>query len=85
VVVKGQNCLLALGARPFLCYSYLNQYQMTPLSFDMLECAAEFSSSQCYQGVVGIRGQELKFILVDKIDDKFTQKILRTRYTPTKI
>jgi len=58
---------------------------MTPLSYESLETACSFSSTQCFEGIVGIKGDELRIISVERIGEVFTQRILETKYTPTKI
>jgi len=50
----------------------MKQYQITPLSYDALETACSFSSTQCYEGIVGIKGDELRIISVERLEDEFT-------------
>jgi len=68
-----------------LCYTYQNAHQVSPISYDTLEQAASFSSQHCFQGIVGIVGEELRIISVESLGDKFTQRIIKTQYSPTRL
>ena len=83
--LQGQQAVLALGSKPFVCYSHMSQYCMTPMSYESLEQACSFSSTQCFEGIVGIKGKELRIIQVERLGETFTQRILKTKYTPTKM
>lgn len=48
VVIKGQKAVLALSSKPFLCYSHMGKHRVTPLSYDQLDQACAFSSTQCF-------------------------------------
>lgn len=85
IVVKGQKAVLALSSKPYLCYDHHGQYTITPLSYESLEHACSFSSTQCFEGIVGIKGNDLRIIQVERLGELFTQKLLQTRYTPTKV
>ena len=85
ITVKKQNTVLVLCSKPYLSYSHMGQMQLTPVTYEPLESATSFSSTQCYEGIVGIKGKELRIIQIEKLGDLFSQKVLPTRYTPTKL
>jgi splicing factor 3B subunit 3 len=64
VSVKGQTAVLALSSRPWLGYSDLQSrgFVLTPLSYVGLEWGWNFSSEQCLEGMVGIQGQNLRYV-----------------------
>ena len=64
VSVKGQQAVLALSSRPWLGYSdgLTKGFTVTPLNFPALEFASNFSSEQCIEGMVGIEGQNLRYV-----------------------
>ena len=84
VVQKGQESIVALSNRPWLCYKYMGQYRVTPLSYDSLSHANAFSSERCPEGIVAIADNTLRIFSVEHLGDQFTQKVIRTRYTPCK-
>jgi splicing factor 3B subunit 3 len=45
---------------------------MAPLSYESLESAYSFSSTQCFEGIVGIKGNELRIIQVERLGEIFT-------------
>jgi splicing factor 3B subunit 3 len=49
---------------------------MTPLSYEYLEQATSFSSTECFEGIIGVKGKELRIIKIERPGDIFTQKIL---------
>lgn len=64
VSVKGQPAVLALSSRSWLGYSdpQTKGFQLTPLNYVGLEWAWNFSSEQCTEGMVGIEGQNLRYV-----------------------
>jgi splicing factor 3B subunit 3 len=64
VTVQGQSSVLALSTRPWLGYSdqETRSFMLTPLNYQPLEWAWNFSSEQCEEGVVGIDGQHLRYV-----------------------
>ena len=64
VSVKGQAAVLALSSRPWLGYSdpQTKGFMLTPLDYVDLEWAWNFSSEQCTEGMVGIQGQNLRYV-----------------------
>lgn len=55
------------------------------MSYESLEQATSFSSSQCSEGIVGIKDNEIRILSVERLGEMFTQKIMHTRYTPAKM
>lgn len=65
VSVKGQTAVLALSSRPWLGYSDIQTkgFTLTPLDYVPLEWGWNFSSEQCEEGMVGIQGQNLRYVV----------------------
>ena len=55
------------------------------MSYTSLEQGCAFSSTRCFEGIVAIKDSQLRIIQVERLGETFTQKIMRTRYTPTKL
>jgi len=63
VIAQGLPSVLALSSRPWLGYSDARgQFMLTPLTYPMLEWGWTFSSEQCPEGMVGIQGQNLRWV-----------------------
>ena len=64
VSVKGQTAVLALSSRPWLGYTdtQTNGFMLTPLDYVGLQFAWNFKSEQCPEGMVGIQGQNLRYV-----------------------
>jgi splicing factor 3B subunit 3 len=64
VKVKEQTSVLALSSTPWLGYSdqQTKMFMLTPLSYSPLEWGWNFSSEQCPEGMVGIEGQQLRYV-----------------------
>jgi splicing factor 3B subunit 3 len=64
VSVQGQTAVLALSSRPWLGYSepVTKGFMLTPLDYPGIEWGWNFSSEQCPEGIVGIQGQNLRYI-----------------------
>ncbi|RQM08157.1 hypothetical protein DH86_00000604 [Scytalidium sp. 3C] len=65
VSVQGQTSVLALSSRPWLGYSdpVTKGFMLTPLNYPALEWGWNFSSEQCTEGMVGISGQNLRYVI----------------------
>ena len=62
------------------------QYSILPVTYQELENACAFSTNQCYEGIAGITGKELRIFKVERLlGETFTQTVLRTKYTPTRL
>lgn len=66
VFVKEQRSILALSSRSWLGYSDVQtkSFMLTPLNYVGLEWSWNFSSEQCLEGMVGIQGQNLRYVQV---------------------
>ena len=64
VTVAGQSAVLALSSRAWLGYSDPQTlgFMLTPLDYVGLQYAWTFSSEQCMEGIVGIQGQNLRYV-----------------------
>jgi splicing factor 3B subunit 3 len=64
VTVKEQPSVLALSSRPWLGYSdqQTKSFMLTPLNYSILEWGWSFSSEQCPEGMVGVEGQQLRYV-----------------------
>ncbi len=73
VSVKGQTAVLALSSRPWLGYSdsQTKAFMLTPLSYVGLEWGWNFSSEQCTEGMVGIQGQNLRYVCIYSLSVTF--------------
>jgi splicing factor 3B subunit 3 len=61
VTVQGKPCVLVLSTKPWMGYvDPAKGFMMTPLSYDNLDWAWSFSSEQCDEGIIGVRGNSLR-------------------------
>jgi len=58
----GQDAMIALSNKPWLCYNYMGQYRVTPLSYEALSQASPFSSERCPEGIVAIADNTLRIM-----------------------
>jgi splicing factor 3B subunit 3 len=65
VSVKGQTAVLALSSRPWLGYSDIQtkSFMLTPLDCASIEWGWNFSSEQCEEGMIGIQGKNLRYVV----------------------
>jgi len=77
--------MLAKSTRCWLCYNHQGKFFMTPLSYVPLQCATNFSSEQCSNGVVGFFETTLRIFTIDRLGDTFNQVNVPVRYTPRKL
>jgi splicing factor 3B subunit 3 len=54
------------------------------LSYDVLSHASAFSSKRCPEGIVAIAENTIRIFSIEHIGEQFTQRIIKTRYTPCK-
>ncbi|CAM9692315.1 unnamed protein product [Ectocarpus sp. 13 AM-2016] len=85
IQVQDKRGVLALSSRSWLSYNYQGRYQMTPLSYDPLDFAAEFSTEMCPEGVVAVSGEKLRIFGVERLGEVFNQAALPLKYTPRQI
>ncbi|KAK3168270.1 pre-mRNA-splicing factor rse1 [Lepraria neglecta] len=86
VSVKGQPAVLALSSRSWLGYSdpQTKGFMLTPLDYNALEYASNFSSEQCVEGMVGIEKNNLRIFSIDKLGNNLLQQSIPLTYTPRK-
>ncbi|KAJ5220467.1 pre-mRNA-splicing factor rse1 [Penicillium chermesinum] len=84
VTVSDQTAVLALSSRPWLGYSDVqtNGFVITPLNYDALEYAWNFTSEQCAEGMVGIQGRHLRIFSINSLGNNMLQEIIPLAYTP---
>eukprot|EP00891_Asterochloris_glomerata_P004111 jgi/Astpho2/4111/e_gw1.00063.10.1_t len=82
--VKGQRAMLALSKRPWLGYSDMGRYNLTPLSYETLDFASGFASDQCPEGFVAVAKNTLRILTLERLGEPFNQQLCRLRYTPRK-
>ncbi|KAF5593786.1 pre-mRNA-splicing factor rse1 [Fusarium subglutinans] len=94
VTVKGQTCVLALGSKPWMGYTDPKRgLIMTPLDYDELEWAWNFSSEQC--GIIAVHANFLhtsitlylanlifSIFSIESLSDNMVRKSLPLTYTP---
>eukprot|EP00899_Mesostigma_viride_P018486 jgi/Mesvir1/26639/Mv20046-RA.2 len=80
--VQGQRSMLCLSSRAWLGYSSQGRFTVSPLSYESLEFASSFSSDQCPEGIVGVSGDSLRILSVDRLGEQFDTAKLPLRYTP---
>ncbi len=77
--------MVALSSKTWLCYNYMSKYIATPLTTEGFDYACNFSSEQCPEGIVGIRGNSLRIVAPERLGELFSQTIVPLRYTPRKL
>lgn len=85
VSVHGTRGVLALSSRPWLLYNYQGRYFQTPISYESLEYAANFTSELCPEGIVAVTGNTLRIVTIDSLGTLFNQLSYPLRYTPRKM
>jgi len=82
--VRGNSAMLCLSSRSWLGYNYQGRYHTTPLSYDMLEYASNFTSEVCADGIVAVTGDTLRILATERLGETFNQTTHPLRYTPRK-
>lgn len=83
---RSRDCILVLCTKPWLGYlSGSMSFEMAPLSYSAFSYAWGFSSEDCPEGIVGIRGSTLSIIAVDNLDEHLRQEVVPLRYTPRRM
>lgn len=85
VQVRGNPAVLALSSRSWLCYDNHGQYSMTPLSYDALGSASNFSSEPCPEGIVAVAGNTLRIFFLERLGEIFNQTVVPLLCTPRRI
>eukprot|EP00668_Euglena_longa_P034958 GGOE01044886.1.p1 GENE.GGOE01044886.1~~GGOE01044886.1.p1 ORF type:complete len:1215 (-),score=437.39 GGOE01044886.1:243-3482(-) len=85
VKAQGQNSILVLSTRTWLCYSIKNRFHMTPVGQDSFEHASNFASEPCPEGLVTIQSNRVRILALERIGDSiFNQTVVRLKCTPRK-
>ncbi len=84
LTVQGNSAILAVSSRSWLAYPYQSRFNLTPLSYEMIQYASSFSSEQCSEGIVAIAENTLRIIAVDRLGEVFNQQKVMLTYTPRK-
>ena len=84
VSILAGPAVLALSSKPWLSYQFQARNNLTPLTYEALEFASNFSSAQCPEGIVAIAGNTLRIIAVEKLGIVFNQTKAPLKYTPRK-
>lgn len=63
VLIQRNPGILALSSRSWLNYTYQNLMHFTPLIFENLDYAWSFSAELCPEGLIGISGSVLRWVL----------------------
>lgn len=61
--VQGQPSVMAFSSRTWLLYTYQDMLQTQPLIYDTLEYAWSLSAAMCPDGLIGISGNTLRYVL----------------------
>lgn len=76
--------MLALSSRPWLGYSDLGRFHLTPMSHESFDAACSFTSEQISEGFVAVSKGKLQVITIDRLT-QFNQKSVALKYTPRKM
>lgn len=56
--------MVALSNKPWLCYNYMGQYRVTPISYEALQYVSPFSSASHADGFVAICENTLRILQI---------------------
>ena len=83
---RGEEAVLALSSRPWLGYvDPQSRFSLAPLSYESLDHAAPFASEQCPEGIVACRGNALRVLAAERLDESFNATVTKLRYTPREL
>ncbi|KAI0134679.1 CPSF A subunit region-domain-containing protein [Xylariales sp. AK1849] len=86
ITIKGQICVLALSAKPWVGYiDPARGFMMMPLIYESLEWGRNFSSEQCEEGIIGIHDNYLRIFFIETLRDNMIQKSVPLTYTPRQL
>ena len=60
VTVLNEAGVIALSTKPWLSYTHQSRTHVTPLTYDALESAADFSSKDVAEGIVAVSGKKMR-------------------------
>lgn len=69
--------MLALSSRPWLGYSDMGRYNLTPLSYEALDYSSGFSSEQCPEGFCAVAKNTLRILSLERLGESFNQQVTR--------
>ncbi|KII69875.1 Splicing factor 3B subunit 3 [Thelohanellus kitauei] len=84
LIISKTPAVLAVSSRNWLCYYYQNRYNMTPLTYEILDFAASLSSEHCPEGIVAVCNNSLRILIAEKLGQVFNKTSYMLRYTPRK-
>ncbi len=58
---------------------------MVPLSYDILDHSALFSTTECREGIVATSKDSLRIITLEKLGEMLNQQVVQLRYSPRKM
>lgn len=85
VRLRESNAVVALSSRNWLSYIHASRFQMVPLSYDLLEFGAAFSSEQCPEGIVCLSASSLRIVTLERLGSMFNQSVLALKNTPRRM
>lgn len=77
--VRGQRSMLALSSRPWLGYSDMGRYNLTPLSYEALDYSSSFSSEQCPEGFCAVAKNTLRILSLERLGETFNQQVVQVK------
>ena len=77
--VRGQRSMLALSSRPWLGYSDMGRYNLTPLSYEALDYSSSFSSEQCPEGFCAVAKNTLRILSLERLGETFNQQVIQVK------
>lgn len=85
IKINGEDAVIALSNKPWLCYNHMGANRVTPISYEALQNVCAFNSSQCSEGVVAICENSLRILKIENLGEQFTQHVVKTNFTPCKM
>ena len=73
--------MLALSSRPWLGYSDMGRYNLTPLSYEALDHCSSFSSEQCPEGFCAVARNTLRILSLERLGESLNQQVDYTALT----
>ncbi len=67
--------MIALSSRPWLGYSDMGRYNLTPLSYEALDHCSGFSSEQCPEGFCAVAKNTLRILSLERLGESFNQQV----------
>ena len=67
--------MLALSSRPWLGYSDMGRYNLTPLSYEALDHCSSFSSEQCPEGFCAVARNTLRILSLERLGESLNQQV----------